>query len=95
MVDDEKPKNQSGQRLTNEAKRIRKEFIAKLSDLMTAGFGLVAALAWNQLIKDFIDQYVQSYFGSISGLISELIYAVFITLLAVLVTYNLSKLSRQ
>lgn len=72
-------------------KSFRKEFSKKLLDLMTSAFGLVAALAWNEFIKELIDKYIQPLFGSTSGLISKLIYAVLITFLAVLVTYNLSR----
>ncbi|OGM21375.1 hypothetical protein A2955_04330 [Candidatus Woesebacteria bacterium RIFCSPLOWO2_01_FULL_37_19] len=52
---------------------------------------MVAALAWNELIKEFINVYIQPIFGASSGMISLLIYAVFVTLLAVIVTYNLSR----
>lgn len=60
---------------------------------MTSGFGLVAALAWNELIKEIVNQYIKPIFGESSGLISLLIYAVFITAPAVLVTYQLSKVA--
>ena len=63
--------------------------------LSTSAFGLVAALAWNELIKDIIDRYVQPFFGETSGVVTRLIYAVVVTLLAVLVTYNLSKIVRK
>lgn len=67
-------------------------FIGQLVDLSTSGFGLVAALAWNQVIQEVVTQYIKPFFGQNSGLISLLIYAVLVTLLAVLVTYNLSRL---
>jgi len=74
---------------------LRKEFSKKLMDLMTSAFGLVAALAWNEFIKELIDKYIQPLFGATSGLISKLIYAILITFLAVLVTYNLSRFSEK
>jgi hypothetical protein len=60
---------------------------------MTSGFGLVAALAWNELIKETVNIYIKPYFGEESGLISLLIYAVVVTALAVFVTYQLSKVA--
>ena len=79
--------------LKKEVKEFRKQFAKKTLDLMTSGFGLVAALAWNEVIKEFIENYIKPIFGEQSGMISSLIYAVFITLLAVTVTYNLSKIA--
>ena len=35
-------------------KKLRLEILEKLSSLITAGFGLVAALAWNEAIKEVI-----------------------------------------
>lgn len=74
------------------ATEIRKEFAKKTLDLMTSGFGLVAALAWNEFIKELIDVYIQPVFGQSSGLASKFVYAFVVTALAVMVTYNLSKL---
>ena len=84
-------KLQKEHRLKREIKEFRKQFAKKTLDLMTSGFGLVAALAWNEVIKELIEVYIKPIFGGQSGLISRLIYAILITLLAVLVTYNLSK----
>jgi uncharacterized membrane protein (DUF106 family) len=82
-------------KVSEEAKRFKKVFAKKILDLMTSGFGLVAALAWNEFIKELIEEYIQPILGESSGLVSKLIYAVLITFLAVLVTYNLSKLGER
>lgn len=63
--------------------------------LSTAGFGLVAALAWNEAVQAFVDHYVNKYLSVGSGIISKFIYAVLITLIAVFVTYELSKLIKE
>jgi hypothetical protein len=63
--------------------------------LATSGFGLVAALAWNSLIQEFVNSYVKKWLPSGSGIISLLIYAVIVTVLAVFITYQLSKLSER
>lgn len=76
-----------------EAEDFRKQFADKLLKLVTSGFGLVAALAWNELIKEVIALYIEPIFGKDSGLISLLIYAMVVTFLAVVVTYQLSKIA--
>lgn len=63
--------------------------------LATSGLGLVAALAWNTLIQELVSQYIEPLIGGASGIISLLIYAVLVTVLAVVVTYNLSKLIKK
>ena len=63
--------------------------------LATSGFGLVAALAWNELIKETVNQYIKPFVGGASGVISLLIYAIIVTFLAVVVTYNLSRLAEK
>ena len=60
--------------------------------LATSGFGLVAALAWNSAIQDLVNTYIKPYMPQGSSLISLLIYAVLVTVIAVVVTINLSKL---
>jgi Zn-dependent protease with chaperone function len=74
-------------------KRFHVEVVRQMLSLATSGFGLVAALAWNNVVKEFVDKYVKSAIpGGQSGLISLLIYAIIVTLLAVLVTFQLSQL---
>lgn len=76
-------------------KRLHKELIKQMLTLATSGFGLVAALAWNSLIQEFVNTYVKKFLPNGSGLISLLIYAIIVTILAVTVTYQLSKLSER
>ena len=63
--------------------------------LSTAGFGLVAALAWNEAIQAFVTEYVDKYVSIGSGIISRFIYAIIITIFAVFITYQLTKLSEN
>lgn len=85
---------------TNMAKQTKKEkqnsfreaLFSQLLALSTSGFGLVAALAWNETIQQLVKQYIVPRVPG-SGLISQLIYALLITLLAVFITYQLSRLS--
>ena len=76
-------------------KNLRRELLKQMIALSTAGFGLVAALAWNEAIQSFVNQYVVKYISPGSGVLSRFIYAVIITIAAVLVTYQLSRLSRE
>lgn len=63
--------------------------------LSTAGFGLVAALAWNDAVQAFVNEYVNKYLSVGSGIISKFIYAVIITAFAVFVTFQLTKLAGE
>lgn len=95
MADKKDAQNNHEDKLKKEASAFKKLFADRILKLMTSGFGLVAALAWNELIKEIVNQYIKPIFGESSGLISLLIYAVFITALVVLVTYQLSKLAEN
>jgi uncharacterized membrane protein (DUF106 family) len=74
---------------------IHREMAKQIMNLATSGFGLVAALAWNELIKELVNNYIKPIVGGSSGMISLLIYAVVITILAVVVTYNLTKITEK
>lgn len=75
-------------------KQFHKELLGQMVTLSTSGFGLVAALAWNEAIQDFVQQFITPRIPG-SGLISKLIYALLITILAVTITYQLSRLSAR
>ncbi len=74
---------------------MKKEVLNQMLTLATGALGLVAALAWNELIQELINQYIRPLIGGASGIVSLLIYAVLVTLLAVLVTYNLTKAAKK
>lgn len=82
-----------------ERKPFHKELAGSLASQMlqltTAGFGLVAALAWNDAVKTFIEEYIKPYTAQGSVLTSQIIYALIVTLLAVLVTYQLTLIKRH
>jgi hypothetical protein len=59
--------------------------------LATAAFGLIAALAWNKFITDLIALFLKPG----SGIWAELVYAVIITVIAVVVIQNLGKLAER
>jgi len=76
-------------------KQLPKAVVKQMTALATSGFGLVAALAWNNVIKEAVEVYIKPLIGGGSGLVSLVIYAILITALAVLVTLQLSKLEQK
>lgn len=74
------------------AKKTQIAVFKQMFTLASNGLGLVAALAWNNVILEFVNGYIKKYLTYGSGIISLLIYAVLITVFAVLITLNLSKL---
>ena len=74
-------------------KKLKQELLKQMVTLSTAGFGLVAALAWNEAIQAFVKEYIDQYISVGSGIISRFIYAIIITAIAVLVTYQLTKIA--
>jgi hypothetical protein len=65
------------------------DVIDKLAALITAAFGLVAALAWNTAIQAIF----QEMFGAQSGIPAMLGYAVFVTVIAVFFTIWIGRAS--
>lgn len=57
------------------------EVVEKLATLITAAFGLVAALAWNDAIKSLFQEGGLLYFMAAYGL---WVYALLVTVLAVI-----------
>jgi hypothetical protein len=59
--------------------------------LASAAFGVVAALAWNSAITAL----VKEIFGTGAQIISLFIYAIIITIIAVIVMVNLGKVAER
>lgn len=76
-------------------KSFHKELIQQLVTLSTSGFGLVAALAWNEAIQTFVKEYIQRFYPDQAGVVSKFLYAIIITAFAVLITYQLSRLASK
>ncbi len=77
MADDEKP--------------FREQLLDELSALLTAAFGLVAALAWN----GFILAVFKQLFGTTTGLLPNLAYAVVVTIFAVIAMILIARAVRK
>jgi hypothetical protein len=80
---------------TPKKKRLAAEVITQMLTLATSGFGLVAALAWNGVVQELVNNYVKKFLPKNSGLISLLIYAVIVTILAVAVTLQLTQVKER
>ncbi|MBI4037204.1 hypothetical protein HY385_02170 [Candidatus Daviesbacteria bacterium] len=75
-----------------QSRKFHQALITQLLTLSTSGFGLVAALAWNDTIQQVVKEFIEPKIPG-SGLISRFIYALIITALAVFITYQLSKIA--
>ncbi len=72
-----------------EAGQIKQKFREQTLGYITAAFGLVAGLAWNEAIKSIIDTI---FVLGKSGVWAKLIYAIIVTIALVVISYYLSKL---
>ncbi|MCL5438869.1 MAG: DUF5654 family protein [Patescibacteria group bacterium] len=81
--------------MAEETKKMHIEIIRQMLTLSTSAFGLVAALAWNSVIQEFVNDYVKKWLPQGSGIFSLLIYAIIVTILAVLVTLQLSRVLQK
>lgn len=75
----------------NKIKQFQHEYFRTISTMAISGFSLVAALAWNELIKALIDLYIPRG----SSVISHLIYAIVVTTVVVVVTMYLGSAAKR
>ncbi len=73
-------------------KSLTLEIIDKMNALAAAGFGVVAALAWNDAIKNIFTIYFPKPEDSIWA---QLVYAVILTIVIVLITVGLARWSKR
>jgi hypothetical protein len=71
---------------------MKSEVIEKLAALVTAAFGLVAALAWNEAIKSLFAEGGALYFFASWGIWA---YAIFVTVIAVLATIWIGRMAQK
>lgn len=67
----------------------RSNYLATMTALATAGFGLLAAGAWNIAIGDLLKTFLPHG----TGVLYELLYAAIVTILAVVVINALARLA--
>lgn len=71
------------------ADAVHKEILKTISVLMTTAFAFVAGSAWNEAIQTLIKEFIGKSGSAVS---SMLIYAVVVTVIAVLVTLFIGRL---
>ena len=75
---------------------MKKEIIEKIAALITAAFGLIAALAWNDAIKAlFVGPCGTAGAGALCALSAggPWVYAIIVTIIAVLATLWIAKVA--
>ncbi len=80
---------------TQKKRHISIEVISQMLTLATSGFGLVAALAWNNVIQEVVNNYIKKFLPNGSGIISLLLYAIIVTILAVSITLQLTQIKER
>ncbi len=70
---------------------VKPTYLGTMISLATVAFGLIAAGAWNKFIADFIGVFLKQG----HGVIAEFVYALIVTLIAILVVQNLGKLAER
>jgi Zn-dependent protease with chaperone function len=66
-------------------------YLGTMIALATVAFGLIAAGAWNKFISDMIALFLKPG----NGVLAELIYAILVTILAIVVVQALAKLAER
>ena len=69
----------------------RSVYLQTMISLASAAFGVVAALAWNSAITALVKQI----FGAGGEIVSLFLYAILITVIAVIVMVNLAQLAER
>ena len=70
---------------------VKATYLGTMIGLATVAFGLIAAGAWNKFISDAIALFLKPG----NGVLAELIYAVIITIVAIVVMQGLAKLAEK
>lgn len=70
---------------------MRKQVVDKVAQLVTAAFGLVAALAWNTAIQETF----KAAFGEARGLPAMFGYALVVTVVAVVTTVWIGRVAQR
>jgi TRAP-type C4-dicarboxylate transport system permease small subunit len=66
---------------------LKEDVYTQIAALLTAAFGLVAALAWNGAIQAIFKQV----FGTVDSIPAQLSYAIIVTVIAVIVTIYIAR----
>lgn len=78
-------------KIKNGLEETKREFKKKTITLILGGFGLVAALAWNEAIKTLFE----TIFPKKNELIGKFVYATIVTIIVVIISLQLRKISEK
>ena len=70
---------------------IKPTYMGTMISLATVAFGLIAAGAWNKFITDVIAIFLKPG----AGVWAELLYAIIITIIAIVIVQSLGKLAEK
>jgi uncharacterized membrane protein len=84
-------KESRGRRTIRKVRKTSTAVQKKTITLILGGFGLVAALAWNEAIKSLFE----TLFKNKGSLIGKFTYAAIVTMIVVIVSMQMQKLSRK
>ena len=73
--------------MSDKGNEFKVQLLETFASLITAAFGLVAALAWNETIKTA----VKAVFPNDNDITGLLVYAIIVTVLAVIMTMLIAK----
>jgi uncharacterized membrane protein len=79
------------QKTKENVRETHKQVISQGVGMVSSAFILVAALAWNDAIRELISRYLKAD----SGLISRFIYAIIVTIIAAVITMRLNKIAEK
>lgn len=78
-------------KILEEIEKAKRETREKMTTLIAAGFGLVAALAWNDAIQTLFN----AIFPKSQEIIGKFLYAFLVTIIVVIISLQLQKISKE
>jgi hypothetical protein len=76
--------------IKKEIEETKRELKKQTITLILGGFGVVAALAWNEAIKSFFETFLPKE----NALIGKFFYAILVTIIVAILSSRLTKISK-
>ena len=78
-------------KVVHKIKKTQQAVQEKVITLILGAFALVAALAWNEAIKSLFEEILKTG----AGLIGKFAYAIVVTIIVVIITIQLKRVSKK
>jgi len=78
------------EKIKKEGDDLKREVRERTASYLTAAFGIVAGLAWNEAVKGLIDSVFPQ--GDANSVVAKFAYAILVTIVVVLVTVYMGRL---